>query len=480
MKKILFAHSYFLNFDPKQRKAGNAYPPLGTLYAAALAREKGYEVAVFDSMLAKSETEIEPQLKSFAPHVLVIYDDGFNYLTKMCLTKMSEAACSMAKMAKSQQIITIINSSDASDRYLHYLQNGFDYVVRGEGEWALMMLLDKIANGAINNTLSDIPNLVHLNPDGQPIVSPKMDIAKDLDSLPLPAWDLIDMDSYKSYWKQHHGYFSINIVTTRGCPYKCNWCAKPIYGNRYNAHSPEKIAEQIEYLYTKYQIEHIWFCDDIFGLKPGWISRFADALEAKNIRIPFKIQSRADLVDDLDTVKSLSKAGCSEVWIGAESGSQKILDAMDKGITLSQIKKSRELLKENNITAAFFIQFGYPGEEKEDIRLTIEMLKSLLPDNIGISVSYPLPGTIFYDNVKNQLSEKTNWKDSDDLDTMYKATFPRKYYKHLQRYAHYTYRLELYKQQSAQTWTSKTKRILKMANNTQKMAFEKMMMDFYT
>jgi radical SAM superfamily enzyme YgiQ (UPF0313 family) len=231
------------------------------------------------------------------------------------------------------------------------------------------------------------------------------------------------------------------MATTRGCPYKCNWCAKPIYGNRYNSHSPQSKADELAYLVAHFGAEHIWFGDDIFGLKPGWVQEFADELEKRNLRIKFKIQSRADLLLNGDTIAALARAGCEEVWMGAESGSQKVLDAMDKGITVNQIREARALLRQQGIRVAFFLQFGYLGETWEDIQATIDMLFETMPDDIGISVSYPLPGTGFYEKVKTELGAKSNWTDSDDLHLMFKNTYSPEFYKRLHRYVHKRFRL---------------------------------------
>lgn len=263
---------------------------------------------------------------------------------------------------------------------------------------------------------------------------------KDLDRLPFPAWDLVDMAPYRKMWMKHKGYFSMNIATTRGCPFKCNWCAKPIYGNRYNSRSPENVIAELKMLKEKFQFDHIWFCDDIFGLKPGWVHAFAELVEKEKLHFRFKIQARADLLLQEEYIKDLAKAGCENVWMGAESGSQKILDAMDKGTTVKQIYEATRLLKKHGIHPSFFIQFGYLGETKEDIRKTIKMITELLPYEIGISVSYPLPGTLFYEKVKADLKEKANWTDSDDLALLFRNTFQPAFYKQLHRYVHKTYR----------------------------------------
>jgi anaerobic magnesium-protoporphyrin IX monomethyl ester cyclase len=258
------------------------------------------------------------------------------------------------------------------------------------------------------------------------------------------------------------------MSTTRGCPFKCNWCAKPIYGNRYNSRSPEHVVAEIKLLNERYQMDHIWFCDDIFGLKPGWVKELALLLQKENIQIRFKIQSRADLLADEGTVKALADSGCENVWIGAESGSQKILNAMDKGITIEQIRTATRLMKENGIKPSFFIQFGYPGELKEDIRLTINMINELLPFEIGISVSYPLPGTVFYERVKADLKKKTNWTDSDEMALMFSNTFPPSYYKQLHKYVHQNYHKHLAKNSLIKLinhpWSANIKSIRKAAS----------------
>lgn len=440
MKKILFSHSYFLRYDPKQWVAGQPYPPIGTLYAASQMREMGYAVSFFDTMFAYGPDKIIPLLEKNNPDFLVLYDDGFNYLTKMCLTNMREAAFKMLKLGKQRGCTVIISSSDSTDQYEKYLEEGADFVLLGEAEQTLSELLDEIENGQTD--FLSIPGLAFKKNDAV-IKTIKRNVLKDLDSLPFPAWDLVDIDAYRKTWLKHRGYFSLNMATTRGCPFKCNWCAKPIYGNRYNSRSSQNVVKELKMLKEQFNFDHIWFCDDIFGLKPGWVHEFADLLEKEQLHFRFKIQARADLLLQEDYIHDLARAGCENIWMGAESGSQKILDAMDKGTTIEQIYNSTRLLKSNGIKPSFFIQFGYPGETKEDIHKTIRMINELLPDEIGISVSYPLPGTIFYERVKADLKEKTNWTDSDELALMFRNTYSPAFYKQLYRYVHKTHRMHI-------------------------------------
>jgi len=437
MSNILFTHSYFLRFDPKQWKQQQPYPPLGTIYAAAVLRQAGYNVALHDTMFSESANDIIGVLNENKPDYLVIYDDGFNYLTKMCLTNMREAAFKMAQLAKERGCKVIVSSSDAADHYEEYLGKGADFIILGEGEITLQTLINHLDKK--EGELESIQGIA-FKKDDKTILTAKREVLKDLDSLPIAAWDLINIKPYKDAWLNKWGYFSINVATTRGCPFKCNWCAKPIYGNRYNTRSPEKVVEEITYLKQHFQPDHIWFCDDIFGLKPGWVNKFGDLMEQQNLKIKFKIQCRADLLLQENYIVALAKAGCEIVWMGAESGSQKILDAMDKGTKIEQIYEATRLLKKHGTKAAFFLQFGFPGELIEDIHKTIDMLLELMPDDIGISVSYPLPGTKFYDKVKEELRGKTNWTDSDELVLMFKNTYPSAFYKQLHRFVHKIYR----------------------------------------
>lgn len=432
--KVLFTHSYFLHFDQKQLKLSKPYPPLATILAASLLRENGFDVSLVDTNFETSSACIHPALDE-QPDVLVIYDDGFNYLSKMCLTNMREAAFEMIEFAKKKGIHVIVSSSDSTDHFADYLEKGADEIILGEADQTLLELVKTLKS---DDSLHEVPGIVYKGEDTS-IKSTPRKIMKELDELPLPAWDLIDFDRYKQAWSQH-GYFSLNIATTRGCPFKCNWCAKPIYGNRYNSRSPQHVVNEIKLMQSLVDFDHIWFCDDIFGLKPNWVQEFNEVLKKEGIKIPYKIQSRADLLVKDDTIIALAESGCDEVWIGAESGSQKILDAMDKGTSIEQIFESTRLMKKHGIKPCFFLQFGYTGETWEDIQSTLNMVFNHVPYDIGVSVSYPLPGTKFYDSVKSQLKDKQNWEDSDELLLMYQSTFSPKFYKKLHRYLHKKFR----------------------------------------
>jgi anaerobic magnesium-protoporphyrin IX monomethyl ester cyclase len=433
-KKILFTPSYFYRFDEKQWRNQQPYPPYATLLAASYMRNAGFDVQLFDSNLSNSPAEIKQQLQSFKPDYVVVYDDSFNYLSKMCLTIMRDACFELIRFAKQAGCKVLVNSSDATDHSRLYLDNGADIVMKGEGELTLHELLTTDCS-----SIQDCLGIAYLK-DSEMIVTARRQVLTELDSLPQPAWDLVNIDSYKVIWLHSHHKFSLNIATTRGCPFKCNWCAKPIYGNRYNSRSPQAVADELKLLMNNFGATHFWICDDIFGLKPGWVEEFSLLLKQEKLHPKLKIQCRADLLLKENTIQHLVAAGLEEVWMGAESGSQQILDAMDKGTKVEQIFEATRLLKKHGVKVCFFLQYGYLGETKHDINETLSMVKKLIPHDIGISVSYPLPGTVFYEKVKAQLQSKQNWTDSDDLAMMYQGTYSQQFYRHLHRHTHKVFR----------------------------------------
>jgi len=450
MSDFLIGQSYYLRFDPKLWAAMQPYPPLGALYVASVLRSKGYSVAFFDAMLAENESEWTVSLELNRPKIAVLYEDNFNYLTKMCLFRMREAAVKMIKSARERGCIVVIGGSDATDHAPLYLDAGANFVLIGEGEETLVelaaMLIDRV-----EIQLKSIVGLAY-NSDGKVKINPRRPDIRNLDRLPFPAWDLIAMERYREIWKARHGYYSINLSTTRGCPYHCNWCAKPIWGQRYNVRSPENVVAEIKWLKNAYHPDHIWFTDDIFGLKPGWLERFAELTNSEQLKVPYKCLNRADLILRPGEIDALKESGCQIVWIGAESGSQKILDAMEKGTRVEQIYQAARRLHDSGIQVGFFLQFGYPGENREDIEKTIQMVRDCEPDDIGISVSYPLPGTPFFERVRSELGEKHNWVDSNDLAMLYKGPYPTRFYRQLHRMVHREFRIIKQRNQIYMDW----------------------------
>ncbi|HWB86674.1 MAG TPA: radical SAM protein [Bryobacteraceae bacterium] len=435
MADILLSHCNHLFYDRKQVRKMQPYPPLQTLLAAAVLRRQGFDVALFDSTLESPEEGFRQAIEKHRPRLVALCEDNFNFLTKMCLTRNRELAFFMAAEAGARGVPVTVNSSDATDHVREYLDAGVNYVVVGEVEQTLAELAGALL-GDSGTLAEQVAGLAFRDPDSGMVrrTGPRA-LLTNLDHLPFAAWDLIEVSRYRAAWIEAHGYFALNMVSGRGCPYRCNWCAKPIYGQSYHVRSPRRVAEEMRSIKTAFSPDRIWFADDIFALSARWTREFADAVEQLDARIPFQMQSRCDLMTR-GTVSALRRAGCAEVWMGAESGSQQVLNAMDKEIRVTDIYQACDNLRAHEIRACLFLQFGYPGETWEDIEQTIRMVREIRPHDIGVSVAYPLPGTRFYAAVESQLGAKKNWADSDDLAMMFRGTYESRFYRALRDALH--------------------------------------------
>jgi len=316
---ILLAHPYFLRDDAKQLARMKPYPPLATMLAAAVLREQGHDVTLFDAMLADGVDEFRSALAQARPAMVAIVEDSFNYITKMCTTRLRDATMEMIVAAHEHGCRVVVSGSDATDHPRRYLDGGADAVLLGEPE-ATLAEVAALWSDDVVAPLEAIAGLAFRDPaSGEMTITAPRSGARDLDALPLPAWDLVDADAYRHAWRRAHGRHSWNVVTSRGCPYGCNWCAKPVFGRRYAQRSPASVAEELRRLKADVAPDHIWFADDIFGLTARWIAEFAEEVRARDARIPFMIQCRADLVTPT-VARNLALAGCEEVWMGVESG----------------------------------------------------------------------------------------------------------------------------------------------------------------
>jgi anaerobic magnesium-protoporphyrin IX monomethyl ester cyclase len=427
MADVLLTHSNHLYSDRKQIEKMAPYPPLETLIVLGVLRQAGIDAVLFDPTFVPPHEGFQEALRRHRPRLVVVCEDDFNFLSKMCLTRNRELAYWMAAEAGRHGVEAAAHGSDASDHVGGYLDARFAAVIIGEAENAIL----ELAQGLPRDT---IDGLAWRDATGIRINRPRA-LCQALDSLPWPAWDAVNMDEYRQHWRRRHGYFALNLVSSRGCPYQCNWCARPIWGKHYHAQSPHATAQQMLHLKQAYIPDRVWFADDIFALSAQWTNDFADAVEDLGARIPFKMQSRCDLMTRA-TVSALRRAGCEEVWMGAESGSQRVLDAMDKGIRVEHIYQARENLARHGIRACFFLQFGYPGEDWTDIEQTITMVRQAAPDDVGVSVSYPLPGTKLYKIVESQLGPKQNWSDSSDIAMLFRGSYTSDFYRALAEALH--------------------------------------------
>ena len=448
---VLFGHALFMALDPKQAALQRPYPPLGTLYAAAAVRDAGWSVALFDAMIALGPEAFEAALDAHRPRLVVLFEDSFNFYSKMCLAVMRDAALQMVAMAARRGLPTLVAGSDASDAPQRFLDAGAAAVAYGEADWtiveavrALLGHTDAAAldddrrsmpHGVVRPDLSAVPGLVLADAGGGLARTPPRPTERVPDRFPPPARDLVDLDAYRAIWRAAHGQWSVNAASTRGCPFHCNWCAKPIWGQRYAMRTPDAVADELAALKREHAPDHVWFADDIFGLRPEWTAAFGEAVAARGADVPFTIQSRVDLISDA-AADGLARAGCVEVWLGVESGSQPVLDAMDKGIRAADVPAAAARLRARGIRVAFFLQLGYPGEEWADVEATAALVRAVVPDSIGVSVSYPLPGTPFHLRVADELAAGSHWHDSTDLAMLFQGTFTTAFYRTLHAQLH--------------------------------------------
>jgi anaerobic magnesium-protoporphyrin IX monomethyl ester cyclase len=431
---ILLANSFFLLNDPKQRERMKPYPPLATLLVASSLRERGHEVALFDATFAAGVEDFIAKLESVRPSVVGILEDNFNYLTKMCTVATRQATLRMIAAARSHGGRVAVNGSDSSDIPALYLDAGADAVLPGEADVSFLGLAEAWRESR-DASLAAIPGLILRSDVGAPIHTAPAASVGNMDEMPPPAWDLIDVETYRAAWTAAHGRFSWNMVASRGCPFGCNWCAKPIFGRRYAQRSPARVAEEMARLKREVRADHVWFADDIFGLTPKWIAEFADEVAARKARIPFMIQCRADLIRPA-VAASLAAAGAEEVWLGVESGSQSILDAMEKDTTVEEVRHATGALKAHGIRVGWFLQLGYPSESWDDLMRTRDLVRDEKPDDIGVSVAYPLPGTKFHQMVRSQLGLQQNWEHTDDLAMLFHGTYTTAFYRRIRDILH--------------------------------------------
>ena len=410
---MLLANAFHLAYDPVERKIMEPYFPLGTLYIASALREAGHSVALYDGCFQDSLAAFEAALQEHRPRVAGI----------CALNTTRRAAMATGRTARAAGVPVVFGGPDPTSRPEEYLRGGADrpgdVVVMGEGEETVVDLLPRLlARGAqpppaVHHALDCVPGIAYVDPDGAVVRTGPRPAVQDLDALPYPAWDLVDLDRYRDAWRQRHRYFSMSLITSRGCPYGCNWCAKPVFGRAYRVRSPQSVCAEQAWLKVRFAPDRIRIVDDIFGLNRKWLAEWHQQVLAGDAHVPFECLSRVDLMNP-DSLRQLKEAGCRKIFFGAESGSQQVLDAMDKGIEVEETLAAARMTREAGIETHFYIMIGYPGEGPEDIDRTVSMLRECVPDTFSASVAYPLPGTPFYERVKDRLVTDHDWAYSSE------------------------------------------------------------------
>lgn len=407
---LLLTHGYFLAEDEKEQEIMRPYPPLGLLYLSSHLRAKGHDVEVYDSTFGTRE-ELERLLDEGEPGVLGVY--GL-LLTRGSVVRIVEAA-------KARGWRVIVGGPEPANYAAEYLAAGADLVVEGEGE----QTLDELLSGA---EPAEVAGLHYLDEAGVVrSTGPRAQIA-DLDAQPAPDRERIDVGKYLAAWREAHGYGSLNLICARGCPYHCRWCSHSTFGKTHRRRSPENVADELEGLMERYAPEKAWMADDVFTIHPGWLLKYRDELARRSLRVPFECITRADRLD-ARSADALSDLGAFRVWIGSESGSQRILDAMQRGVKVEQVRRAVELCRERGIETGMFLMWGYEGEQAEDIEATVEHVKACLPDVFFTTVSYPIKGTPYFDQIEDKLVRNSEmWRNRTDRQWRVRGRRSRRYY----------------------------------------------------
>jgi radical SAM superfamily enzyme YgiQ (UPF0313 family) len=420
---FLLAGSHYLAHDKVQQSVAYVYPPLGLMSIAAyLNQVQASEVGVLDTSFLGGEQDFERALCAARPRLLGIH-------TVITTRRQS---VNMIGIAHAHGIPVVVGGPDASGSYAWYLEHGADYAVIGEGEETSKELLQYVCRQGKDKVGEPcgIQGLAYRQ-DGHLLVNAARPLLADLNSLPFPQWDLVDIPRYLELWRKANGYSSLHVLTARGCPFGCTWCSRAVFGRTVRQRSPERVMAEVAELGRRYQPDSLWFADDTFTINRAWVERFCELASAHRPVIPFRCFTRADRVST-EMLSRLKSAGCRLIHLGVESGSQPVLDAMKKGQTVEMIRQATEQINAAGIEVNYFIMFGYPGEKLADIRATETLIARTRPDSIGFSVAYPIPGTEFYSAIQPLLVPNIDelWeKTTEGVQRMFATEFPLSYYR---------------------------------------------------
>ena len=417
MPDILLTHGYFLAEDEKERQIMKPYPPLGLLYLSAFLKGVGLSVEVFDSTFGELAS-LERIFATSPGGVVGIYT---NLMTRRNVLRIIRAA-------KANRWTVILGGPEGANYIAEYLDAGADVVVTGEGEMTLTDLLHSLPTQGVHR-LHDVNGVAFRDETGAIVNTPPRLRIPDIDSLPFPDREAIDHGLYLDAWKTHHGASSINLITARGCAYKCNWCSHAVYGHSHRRRSPANVADEMQWIIDRYAPDQVWYADDVFTISHPWLASYTAELQRRGIHRPFETITRADRLQNEGAAALLRELGCYRIWIGSESGSQKILDAMQRGVKVEQVRKACALAQAQGIQVGMFLMWGYEGEELDDIAATVEHVKASNPDIFFTTVSYPIKGTGYFDKVRERVRSPVTWQEATDRDYVIDGRRGGDYYK---------------------------------------------------
>ncbi|HYN21948.1 MAG TPA: radical SAM protein [Thermoanaerobaculia bacterium] len=417
MSDILLTHGYFLFEDEKERQIMKPYPTLGLLYLSAYLRREGFAVEVFDTTFARRE-ELHARLDA-GPGVIGLYT---NLMTR-------PSVLDLVRRSKAKGWTVILGGPEAAGWPDEYVEQGADVIVEGEGERTMADLLPALAEHGPHR-LHGLPGTIFRDEDGRLVHNPAREQIEDIDSLPWPDRGQIDLPRYVDVWREHHGMGSVNLITARGCPYRCRWCSHAVFGFTHRRRSVQSCADELEHIRETYRPDQVWYADDVFTIHHRWLFEYSAELRRRGLRIPFETISRADRMMKDEVLATLAEMGCYRIWIGSESGSRRVLDAMDRGVTPEQVQWACQAAHRHGIEVGMFLMWGYEGETIDDIEATIDHVKKSDPELFLTTVAYPIKNTAYYQEVAERVVPSRSWAEGSDRDHAIRGRHSRIYYKH--------------------------------------------------
>ncbi len=421
MSNVLLTHAYFLAEDEKEQKINRPYPTLGLLYISAYLRRAGFGVEIFDTTFQTFD------------NLCRRLEAGGGVLGIYTVLMTRRRVLDIVRYAKKCGWTVVLGGPESANYPAEYLARGADVVVVGEGEETMAELLPALsARGP--HRLEGVLGVVFKDESGRVVANPPRPQIGNLDTLPWPDRSMVDIDRYVRHWRTHHGMGSVNLITARGCPYRCRWCSHAVFGFTHRRRSVKDVADELEHILETYGPEQVWYADDVFTIHHRWLFQYAEELKRRGLKVPFETISRADRLMKEEVFATLAEMGCSRIWIGSESGSQRILDAMERDVTVEQVRWACHAARRHGITVGMFLMWGYEGETLEDIEATIEHVKLAMPDEFLTTVAYPIKNTPYFDAVADRVVLPKPWDDATDRDYKIRGRHPRAYYQAADRW----------------------------------------------
>src|SRR3982074_492496 len=418
---VLLTHAYFLYEDPHELAVMKPYPPLGLLYVNSHLKARGVASQIFDTTFARFD-QLETYLRTERPPVVGIYS---NLMTRTNVLRVMAAA-------KNAGSLVVVGGPDPANYLDEYLSRGGDVVAIGEGELTLEELVPHLLEHGPRE-LGGIQGIAFRDDSGEIVRTEPRPMVAALDGEPFPDRAAIDQHAYVNVWREHHGMGSVSLITARGCPFTCTWCSHSVFGYSHRRRSPTNVVDEVEQIVEAYSPDMLWYADDVFTINHKWLFEYAAEMERRGFRLPFETISRGDRLN-AEVIQTLARRGCYRLWIGAESGSQKVLDAMKRRTNAERVRSMVHLLQKYGIEVGMFIMLGYEGEERADLEETVEHLKLAGPDTFLTTVAYPIKGTPYYTSVEDRVVARRAWEDGSDRDYTVVGRHSPRYYQFATRW----------------------------------------------